>query len=191
MISVDSLRDFKDKSAGQNRYFLLLYKPGSEISDCAYKALLPLAKQVDDVPMYVADVSKVRDIHSQFGITSAPALLVFEAEKHINTIKGCHATDHYQSIFNNAVYQAKAEAAGKKAKTVTVYSTPTCTWCNTLKTWLQKHNIYFTDIDVSKNQSAAEELVNRTGQQGVPQTDIDGEFVVGFDQNKLKKLLEI
>jgi glutaredoxin len=46
-------------------------------------------------------------------------------------------------------------------------------------------------VDVSSDQRAAEDLVRRTGQQGVPQTDINGEIVVGFNQPKLKELLGI
>jgi glutaredoxin-like YruB-family protein len=76
-------------------------------------------------------------------------------------------------------------------KRVTVYSTPTCSWCNTLKAWLQKNNIRYSDVDVSRDQNAAEALVRRTGQQGVPQTDINGQIVVGFNQQRLKELLEI
>jgi glutaredoxin-like YruB-family protein len=72
-----------------------------------------------------------------------------------------------------------------------VYSTPTCSWCNTLKTWLRKNNIPFTDVDVSRDQRAAEELTRRTGQQGVPQTEINGQIVVGFNQPRLKELLEL
>ena len=56
---------------------------------------------------------------------------------------------------------------------------------------MRKNAIRFTDIDVSRDQAQAEELVRRSGQQGVPQTDIDGEFIVGFDKNRINKLLGI
>jgi glutaredoxin len=60
-----------------------------------------------------------------------------------------------------------------------------------LKTYLRKHRIRFTDIDVSADPQAAEDLVRRTGQQGVPQTDIDGEIIVGFDKARINTLLGI
>jgi glutaredoxin len=75
------------------------------------------------------------------------------------------------ALAGNALFQAKAQAEGKTVKRVTVYSTPTCSWCNTLKAWLRRNNIPFTDMDVSRDEHAAQELVRRTGQQGVPQTD--------------------
>ena len=74
---------------------------------------------------------------------------------------------------------------------IKVYSTPTCSWCNVLKTHLRKNGIRFTDIDVSRDPKAAEDLVRKTGQQGVPQTDINGQVIVGFDKDKINRLLEI
>jgi glutaredoxin len=56
---------------------------------------------------------------------------------------------------------------------------------------LRQNRISFTDIDISHDEKAAQNLVRRSGQQGVPQTEINGQIVVGFDQPKLKKLLEI
>ncbi|HDZ41741.1 MAG TPA: NrdH-redoxin [Bacteroidetes bacterium] len=78
----------------------------------------------------------------------------------------------------------------KRQKNVTVYSTPTCTWCNTLKSYLRERKIQFRDIDVSADQKAAGQMVNKSGQQGVPQTDIDGHVIVGFDKKKIDSLLE-
>jgi len=70
-----------------------------------------------------------------------------------------------------------------------VYSTPSCSWCNTLKAYLKQNNIAFIEIDVSRDQKAADELVKRSGQMGVPQTDINGEIIVGFDKPRISRLL--
>jgi glutaredoxin-like YruB-family protein len=74
---------------------------------------------------------------------------------------------------------------------VTVYSTPSCSWCTTLKSYFKQNNIRFKDIDVSKDTRAAEEMVRKSGQQGVPQTDINGTMIVGFDKNRINQLLDI
>jgi len=74
---------------------------------------------------------------------------------------------------------------------VIVYSTPTCPWCVRLKEWLKQNKVSFEDIDVSKDEKAAMEMVEKSGQMGVPVTEINGEIVVGFDVNALKKLLKI
>jgi glutaredoxin 3 len=74
---------------------------------------------------------------------------------------------------------------------VKVYSTPVCPWCHKTKEFLQENNISFEDIDVSKDQKQAQEMFKKSGQMGVPVTDIDGEIIVGFDKNRLKKALKI
>ncbi|MBN2097521.1 MAG: glutaredoxin family protein [Candidatus Omnitrophica bacterium] len=72
---------------------------------------------------------------------------------------------------------------------VKVYSTPTCPYCIRLKQFLKDNNIQFEDIDVASNQQAAQEMVDKTGQMGVPVVNIDGEVVVGFDREKISQLL--
>ncbi len=74
---------------------------------------------------------------------------------------------------------------------IKVYSTPTCVYCHALKEFLREHNIKFEDIDVSQDQQAAEELVRRTSQYGVPVIDIDGQLIIGFDQEKIRQILNI
>ncbi len=72
---------------------------------------------------------------------------------------------------------------------VKIYSTPTCVYCITLKKFLEENNIDFEEVDISEDKEAAEEMIERTGQMGVPVTEIDGEMVVGFDRDKISKLL--
>lgn len=74
---------------------------------------------------------------------------------------------------------------------VKVYSTPTCVYCHALKEFLREHNIPFEDIDVSQNQTAAEEMIRETNQFGVPVIDIDGQAIIGFDREKITRALEI
>lgn len=74
---------------------------------------------------------------------------------------------------------------------VKVYSTPTCPYCKMVKQFLTEHQVTFEEVDVAANQSAAQEMVTKSGQMGVPVLDIDGQIVVGFDKGKIKKLLSI
>ena len=74
---------------------------------------------------------------------------------------------------------------------VTVYSTSTCPFCKLTKAFLLEHKMDFTDIDVMNDQEKAREMIQKSGQMGVPVTDIDGQIVIGFDQKKLKELLMI
>ena len=74
---------------------------------------------------------------------------------------------------------------------VKIYSTPTCPYCKIAKQYLTENNIQFEDVDVSNNQAAAQEMVDKSGQMGVPVLDIDGNIVVGFDKAKIKQLLSL
>ena len=72
---------------------------------------------------------------------------------------------------------------------VKVYSTPTCPYCVRAKEYLSSKGVAFENIDVSSDQSAAEEMVKLTGQMGVPVITVGNDVMVGFDQLKLDSLL--
>ena len=171
--------------------YVLLYKKGSEASDCSYTSVDEAGSKTEGVNILAADVTRVRDIHGNYSVTSAPALLVFDGKDFVKTVKGCNDEGFYKSLFESSLFTAKKANGETPQKRVVVYSTPTCTWCNTLKRHLDKHGVRYRDIDVSKDQKAAEEMVKRSGQQGVPQTDINGQVIVGFDKNKINSLLGI
>jgi len=77
------------------------------------------------------------------------------------------------------------------SKKVMVYSTPTCPFCIRVKQFLKDNNINFEDIDVSENSDKAQEMMEKSGQMGVPVLDIEGNIVVGFDKEKIKSSLGI
>lgn len=80
---------------------------------------------------------------------------------------------------------------GETKMSITVYSTPTCPWCSKAKEFFKENNVEFTDINVGENQAAAKEMVEKSGQMGVPVIDLNGEFIVGFNEPKLRELLKI
>lgn len=73
--------------------------------------------------------------------------------------------------------------------TVTIYSTPTCPYCKMAKEFLTENKVEFTNLDVSSDEKAAEEMVKKSGQMGVPVIDIDGKIIVGFEREELKTAL--
>ena len=74
---------------------------------------------------------------------------------------------------------------------VTIYTSSTCSWCEAVKDYLRAREIDFEEVDVSEDTDRAQELVERSGQYGVPVVDIDGEMVVGFDRPRIDALLEL
>ena len=75
---------------------------------------------------------------------------------------------------------------------VTVYSTPTCPWCVKVKDFLKANKIKFEDKNVAEDEKARDEMVEKSGQMGVPVIVIEGhDPIVGFDQEAIKKALNI
>lgn len=74
---------------------------------------------------------------------------------------------------------------------VIVYSTPSCPWCHRAKDYFKEKGIGFIDYDVAADTEKAQEMINKSGQMGVPVIDIDGQIVVGFDVGKINELLKI
>ena len=74
---------------------------------------------------------------------------------------------------------------------VIVYSTPICPYCHQAKDFLKEHKVAFKDIDVSKNEAAAQEMMKKSHQIGVPVIDIDGTIIIGYDKPAIKKALKL
>jgi len=74
---------------------------------------------------------------------------------------------------------------------VTVYTSPICSWCEAVKDYLRAREIDFEEVDVSADMDRAQEMVERSGQYGVPVIDIDGEMVIGFNRPRIDALLEL
>ena len=74
---------------------------------------------------------------------------------------------------------------------IKVYSTPSCAYCVTLKKFLTEKGIEFEAIDVSENEAELQQMIDKSGQMGVPVVEIDGQIVVGFNKSKILELLNI
>ena len=75
------------------------------------------------------------------------------------------------------------------SKSVTIYSTPVCHYCHAAKEFFSEHNVAFEEINVAADQEKRQEMIEMTGQMGVPVIRIGDDVVVGFDEDKIKELL--
>jgi len=192
MKSISSKVELDEYINKGKKVWCLLYKKSSKQSDCALNNLSGAIMNIENAIILSADVRIARDIHPNYKITSVPTLMEFDDTAQLrNIIKGCQSAEFYKNLIEESLFRLEMKTEGKPQKRVTVYSTPTCSWCNTLKTHLRTHRIMYTDIDVSQNQEAAKAMVARSGQQGVPQTDINGEMIIGFDKKRINELLNI
>jgi glutaredoxin-like YruB-family protein len=82
-----------------------------------------------------------------------------------------------------------AERRLKRMAEVKLYSTPTCPYCRMAKDFLDKEGVSFDAIDVSQDERAAREMVDKSGQLGVPVLEIENTVIVGFDKGAYKKAL--
>ena len=191
MKQVHSFNQFQEELNAGGSVWLLLVKTGSEQSDCALRNYAVAVGQIEGHQFCYADVNGVRDIHPAYSISSVPSLIEFRGHQLVNVYKGCHQPAQFKAIFENAIFVSKNQEEGKPVRNVIVYTTPTCSWCTTLKRHLDIHQVRYREVDVSKDQKAAEAMVRKSGQQGVPQTEINGQIIVGFDRERINRLLEI
>lgn len=73
---------------------------------------------------------------------------------------------------------------------VVIYSTPTCPWCYRTKEFLDEKKIAYQDINVAADSAAAQEMIEKSGQMGVPVIEINGSIIVGYDPEAIEEALK-
>jgi glutaredoxin-like YruB-family protein len=73
---------------------------------------------------------------------------------------------------------------------ITLYTTPSCTYCRKAKQYFRENRIRFQEYDVSRDQRRADEMVRKSGQMGVPVIDVNGRVIVGFNQPEVERALK-
>lgn len=76
-------------------------------------------------------------------------------------------------------------------KSVTIYSTPVCHFCHAAKDFFQENGVAYTEHDVAADLEKRQEMIEMTGQMGVPVIRIENDVVIGFDEAKLRELLAL
>lgn len=76
-------------------------------------------------------------------------------------------------------------------KDVTIYTTPTCSFCKAAKAFFKEHNVAYTEHDVAADREKAQEMIQKSGQMGVPVIFIGSDMIIGFDEDRVKQLLSI
>ena len=80
---------------------------------------------------------------------------------------------------------------GKSKHKVIIYSTPSCHFCVKVKNFLDEKGVTYDDIDVSKDRDKQQEMIEKSGQMGVPVIDIDGKIIIGWDKDRIVESLGI
>ncbi len=74
---------------------------------------------------------------------------------------------------------------------VKIYTTSICPWCVKTKEFLKENKVAYEEVNVGSDSKAAEEMIHKSGQMGVPVIDVNGQIIVGFNKTALKKALNI
>ncbi len=74
---------------------------------------------------------------------------------------------------------------------VKIYTTPTCVYCKMAKEFFKKNNVEYEEKNVATDTVARDEMIQKSGQLGVPVIDVDGKIIIGFDQPRLRDILEL
>lgn len=74
---------------------------------------------------------------------------------------------------------------------IKIYSTPTCPWCKKAKAYLDEKGFKYESINVAEDQVAQKEMIEKSGQMGVPVIDIDGKIIIGFNVEKINESLNL
>ena len=179
------------KNKNKDFFITVFYTEASEKSKEVLKILEEFGNENEDIVLCFVNASEVKNIHPLYGISTVPTVLAFKNGKLSKVIYGVQSKQYYEMLLYEAPLKEAEVEKKRKFRRVVVYTSTSCPWCNTVKTHLMKNRIPFREIDISRDEKAAQELVRRSGQMAVPQTDIDGRIVVGFDKARLNSLLGI
>jgi len=94
-------------------------------------------------------------------------------------------------VLYDILYIYKLITTHSMDKQITIYSTPTCHFCHMTKEFLTAHNIPFTDHNVAEDVEKRQEMMQKSGQMGVPVIFIGDEMIIGFDKARISELLDI
>ena len=140
-------------------------------------------------PVWGVNVLENGDIHPRLAVNQVPTVVTLKNGKPVKKIAGLQNEGTYRKLLNDAP-RLREDGTEAPPLRVTVYTTRTCPHCNAVKNHLKRKGVPFREVDVSRDATAAADLQRRTGQTGVPQTDINGSLVVGADIPKINRLID-
>jgi glutaredoxin-like YruB-family protein len=183
----DHLAELQKK---HNESLIILFYGGfSSASKRALAELEHFSKEDGNASVYGIDVEKVRGVHKQFGVERVPTVVALRRGKVVQRLEGVESAGFYARVLAGASPSQYKAGKGTAPRRVIVYSGPGCPACGSAKAYLRRQGISFREVDIARDQNAAQSLVRRSGQMAVPQIDIDGHLIVGFDREKIDRII--
>jgi len=146
-----------------------------------------------DQPAVLVDVGRVKGAHKDLGVSTVPTVLLVKGHKVLQKVVGAQTDEYYERalLAPSPVHRHPAgdQEESRPKHRVVLYVGASCPWCSRARSYLRRQGIQFREVDVSRNASESARLSSRSGNQGVPQLDIDGHWIIGFDRPKINTLL--
>jgi glutaredoxin-like YruB-family protein len=184
--------DHLEKLQREHQEYLVLLFWGT-FSDAAQRALREVekfAREQKDISVFVVDVQKLKGMHKRFSVERVPTVVVIENGEVSKSVEGVQSAGFYAVHLGGAA-STRRDQGGAAPRRVVVYSGPGCPACGQLKTYLRQHGVAYRDVDISRDPRVAERLARRSGMMAVPQTEVNGRLITGFDKAKLNNALGI
>lgn len=139
---------------------------------------------------YVVDARDVRNVSGRFQVTAVPTVLRVRGRETLERLVGPKSPGTYAALMKPKPRSTNHNQTKPNSQaSVKLYVTNTCPWCRKLESYLDRRGVRYTKLNVSTDVVAAHAMVRKSGQQGVPQAEIDGIMVVGFDKARIDQLL--
>lgn len=190
LVEIGNKNELDEFKKTNQSFLILFYSDSSKNSLAARTELEKLLSEKEGTALAAVNAKKIKDIHPLYNVSVVPTVISVKKGKETRRLEGKQNKGLYEALLYSTPVR-RADGTEAPPLRVTVYSTTTCPHCTTVKNHLRKHRIRFTDVDVSRDTKAGEELMRRSGSGGVPQTDINGTLVVGADMAKINKLIGI
>lgn len=181
-----------DSELGSNKEFILAFlAEDSQSSKVARESLVEALSTHPDSRAFTVDVRSVRNVAARYQVTAAPTVVRVNGCRILERLVGPQTPAAYAALMKPAVPVKAATNAGSKQPPVKVYVTNGCPWCRKLENYLDRYRVTYTKVNVETDPASAHEMTKKSGQRGVPQSDIGGTMVVGFDVARISKLLQL
>lgn len=162
------------------------------------KEVIPVLEQLEKdfvdhkIECYSLNLDDDPGFRAYYKLPDLPALLVFEHGSLITSFAADTQMDDLRAYIQQRLFPVEPETStDATSPIVTVFSTPTCPYCTMIKSYLDEKGVVYTEHDVSVDREKAMQMVQKSGQMGVPQVWIDDAVVVGFDKPKINTLLNL
>lgn len=165
----------------------------SDTSNRALPAFQEFASSHDDTDVVLVDVGQVKGVHQRFGVKSVPTVVLVQDGQVSRKLVGPQSAAYYgRFLLDEPGIRVRRSASGEEVapqKPVVLYTGEHCPWCTRARDYLRRRAVRFREINVGSSPDEARRLQAASGQSGVPQLNIGGTWVVGFDKGRIDTLL--